>query len=89
MAKVGKVLLVLALAAALMAVAFAAEAGIEDNASVLSAPRRMLKAVNWRNWYGYGYGGGFGWWPYQENRWVSAARMDTSVERRFAMASKK
>lgn len=42
--------------------------------------------------WGYGrWGGMMGMgmmWPYQENRWVSASRMDTSVERRFNMASK-
>lgn len=94
MANTGKVLFVLAISFALLAVAFAADAGIDS--SVLSAPRRMLKSIN-RRFYGGGWGywpgtyGGFGGWmmPYQENRWVSAARMDTSVDRRFARATKK
>jgi len=102
MANTGKVLLVLVLSAALLAVAFAAENSVDTAkpkaVDCTRCSRRMLRglqSLNWRHYGGYGggyYGGAGGWFGipfYQENRWVSAARMDTSNERRFARASGK
>lgn len=106
MAKTCKVILVWCCAAALLAVALAAEQETTMS-KIINAPRRILRGTRGMQgphaWSGGGgrfgpamwpgsYGGGWGWgmgpmmWPYQENRWVSAARMDNSVERRFNMA---
>jgi len=100
MASLCKVLLISCCAAALLAVAFAAEVEPSTLQKAANAPRRILRgyAHAWSNrYYGgnqWGWPGSYGWggmswgWPYQENRWVSASRMDNSVERRFNMASK-